>query len=84
MKFFLILWLITLEYPQGINYFYLDTSFANQKDCYEYMLTNTKEIQAQVNEKYPGGFINDIDCMDELWVDMNKNNLHQPLWKKAD
>ena len=84
MKYFLILWLITLEHPQGINYFYLDTSFENQPACYNYMLSNTKEIHAQVNEKYPGGFIDDIDCMDELWVDLNKDNLEQPLWKKVD
>ena len=84
MKFFLILWLITLEYPEGINYFYLDTSFENQQTCYEYMLNNTKEIQAQVNEIYPGGFIDDIDCMNEDWVEQHKDNLHQPLWKIVD
>jgi hypothetical protein len=48
------------------------------------MLDNTKEIQAQVNEKYPGGFIDDIDCMNEDWVEQNKNNLHNPLWKKVN
>ena len=71
LKWILIVWIISAEYPLGSPLTY-GTWHDAYNECYGFASNNVNEVIIKLSAQYRQGFaLDDIDCMDTYWYKSN-------------
>ena len=70
MKWIIILWILTVEWPLGgpIQY---GVWYNSQAECYSSLLHYRFEIINKMQVQYPASRVDDMDCMSSEWYESN-------------
>ena len=70
MKWIIIVWLITAEWPVGGSVQY-GIWHPSQPECWGSLINDRNDFVKRIHEQYPGAKFDDIDCMSSEWYKFN-------------